>query len=196
MVTGNTIFINFVQLKSNSLDNMKKFLVIFIFLNIFSNNCFSQNDIKKLEEIINTEIENKTQNLREEVESQIMNPFTKKIYSEFAIDTFKIEYFKRRIILKLNSKEGLELIKNNTLKYEKLLLKYYELSKKECTEIEKKQLVLSQNAWENFKKQEFIWLSKRFKGSPLDNNYYSEYCEIIKQRMLNLFFYYSDLKEN
>ena len=175
---------------------MKKFLVIFAFLNIFSNSCFSQNDIKKLKEIINTEIENKTQNIRKKVESQIMNPFTKKIYSEFAVDTFKIEYFKRRIILKLNSKEELELIKNNTTKYEKLLLKYYELSKKECTEIEKKQLVLSQNAWENFKKQEFIWLSKRFKGSPLDNNYYSEYCEIIKQRMLNLFFYYSDLKEN
>ena len=116
----------------------KLFLPILTFLFFSLNFCFSQNNRKQLETKINVEIESKIKGLKEEVESRQMNPFTKNIYSEFAIDTFKIQYFNRR----LNR------------------------------------------------------FSKRFDGSPLDNNYYSEYCEIIRQRVLNLYFYYTDLIEH
>ncbi|RZJ51844.1 MAG: DUF1311 domain-containing protein, partial [Flavobacterium sp.] len=87
----------------------------------------------------------------------------------------------------------LEFIKIKTAKYEKLVEKYYELSKKECDESEKAELIAAQTAWKNFKNKEFTWFTKRFEGSPFDNNYYSEYCEIIRQRVLNLYFYYTDL---
>lgn len=170
-------------------------LYLLIFLNLSFHVSFCQNDRKQLETKINIEIESKIKGLKEEVESQQMNPFTKNIYSEFAIDTFKIQYFNRRVkmSLKLNNIEDLELIKNKIVGYEKLVEKYYELSKKECDQSERTQLIIAQTAWKNFKIEEFKWFSKRFEGSPFDNNYYSEYCEIIRQRVLNLYFYYTDL---
>lgn len=177
---------------------IKLLLLISSFLFLSLNFCFSQNNREQLETEINIEIESKIKGLKQEVESKQMNPFTKNIYSEFAIDTFKIEFFNRRLnrSLKLNTIEELELIKNKTHKYEKLVEKYYALSKKECNESEGTELKTAQGAWENFKNKEFNWHSKRFDGSPLDNNYYSEYCEIIRQRVLNLYFYYTDLIEH
>jgi hypothetical protein len=177
---------------------IKPLLLILTLLFISLNFCFSQNNRKQLETEINIEIENKIKGLKEEVESQQMNPFTKSIYSEFAIDTFKIQYLNRRLnrSLKFNTIQELEFIKNKTLQYEKLVEKYYALSKKECSESERTELIIAQSAWKNFKNKEFNWHSKRFNSSPLDNNYYSEYCEIIRQRLLNLYFYYTDLIEH
>lgn len=183
---------------NNLVMKIKLLLPILTFLFLSQNFCFSQNTRKQLETEITIEIESKIKGLKEEVEAQQMNPFTKNIYSEFAIDTFKIQYFNRRLImsLKINTMEHLELIKNKTRQYEKLVEKYYALSKKECDQSERTELITAQTSWENFKNKEFNWFSKRFDGSPLDINYYSEYCEIIRQRVLNLYFYYTDLTEH
>lgn len=175
---------------------MKQNILLFAFLNLSFNICFSQNDVKKLEQEINIEMHSKFKSLKEKVNEQTMNPFMKNVYYEFAVDTFQIEYLKRKMLLKLNIPEHLKHIKNDTHKYEKLISKYFELLKKECDESEKARLIISQTAWEDFKNKELIWLIKMLKGSPLDINYYSEYCDIIKQRVLYLFFYYCDLKVN
>jgi hypothetical protein len=177
---------------------IKLLLPVLAFYCISLNYCFSQTNRKQLETEINMEIVSKIKDLKEEVESQQMNPFTKNIYSEFAIDTFKIQYLNRRLngILKLNTTEALELIKNKTREYEKLVEKYYALSKKQCNAAERTELLIAQSAWKNFRTKEFNWFSKRFDGSPLDTNYYAEYCEIIRQRVLNLYFYFTDLTEH
>jgi hypothetical protein len=175
---------------------MKKVIFIFLLIISFIDLCFSQNKTDKLKEKINAEIEIKVKKLRIEVESNIMNPNTKEIYSTMAIDTFEIENYTKQILTYLSFEESLALLKNNTMRYNNMMNKYYELAKKECNEIERIELIKSQNAWENFKEKELIWFSKRLKKSPTDYNYDKEYCKIIKQRMLNMFFYYTDLLEN
>ena len=173
--------------------------VFFLIFSFWLTLSFSQNDDKKgSDEFINSEIALKIPDLKSSIESEIMNPFSKHIYSSFAIDTFRIGHYleQKNLHATLNYKQRIELIKDATNKYESIMNKYYELSKKEASATEKKALIISQGNWEIFKKKEFIWLSTRFKEDILDYNYYLEYCNIIKQRMSSMFYYYTDFIEN
>jgi hypothetical protein len=160
---------------------------------------FSQNDTKnKSDEIINLEIKSKIPDLKSEVEAGVMNPFTKKLYSEFAIDTFKIGYYFREKTRKalLNSQQRVKFIKAEASKYDSIMNKYYKLSKVGLTPTQKKALINSQNAWEVFRKEELVWVVARLGGDFFDCGYYLEYCNIIKQRMMLMFTYYIDFKEH
>lgn len=160
---------------------------------------FSQNDHKKgSDEFINSEIALKIPDLKSSVESNIMNPFTKKLYSSFAIDTFRVEYYleQKSLHALLTYKQRIELVKDATKQYESIMNKYFELLKKETTETQKKALITSQKNWEGFKQKEFIWLSTCLKENILDTNYYLRYCNIIKERMTTMFYYYTDFVEH
>jgi uncharacterized protein YecT (DUF1311 family) len=172
----------------------KIFFLIFSFWLTLS---FSQNDDKKgSDEFINSEIALKIPDLKFSIESEIMNPFTKHIYSSFAIDTFKIGYYLKQKNSRVSIKQQIELIKDATNKYERIMNKYYDLSKKEATGTQKKALITSQEAWEVFKRKELIWLSTHLKENPLDYNYHLKFCNIIKERMSTMFYYYTDFIEN
>jgi hypothetical protein len=173
--------------------------IFFLIFSFWLTLSFSQNDHKKgSDEFINSEIALKIPDLKSSVESNIMNPFTKKLYSSFAIDTFRIGHYleQKNLHATLSYKQRIELIKDATNKYENIMNKYFELSKKEATETQKKALIISQETWEVFKEKEFIWLSTRLKEDVLDSNYYSKYCNIIKERMSTMFYYYTDFIEN
>ncbi|WP_128414779.1 DUF1311 domain-containing protein [Flavobacterium sp. Root186] len=161
--------------------------------------CFSQNDIKEnSDEFINSQIESKIPDLKSLVESNVMNPFTKKLYSDFAIDTFRIGYYFRNKNRKVpvNYKQQVDLVKHVTSRYEKIINKYYQLLKTKSTETQKKALIKSQNAWEIFKKEESLWILTRLRDDWFDYNYYLDYCNIMKQRMIILFDCYIDFEEH
>ncbi|WP_343707830.1 hypothetical protein [Flavobacterium sp.] len=160
---------------------------------------FSQNDHKNgSDEVINSEIARKIPEIKYLAESNIMNPFTKGLYSRFAIDTFRIAYYleQKNLYALLTYKERIELFKDATKKYENIMNKYFELSKNEATENQKKALIISQENWEVFKQKEFMWLSTRLKEDMLDVNYYRQYCNLLKERMSTMFYYYTDFVEN
>ncbi|MDQ6531709.1 hypothetical protein [Flavobacterium sp. LHD-85] len=173
--------------------------IFFLVFSFWLTLSFSQNEYKKgSDEFIIAQIALKIPDVKSLVESKIMNPFTKELYSRFAIDTFRIAYYleQKSLYSLLSYKERIELVKDATKEYESIMNKYFELSKKEATENQKKALIISQENWEVFRQKEFTWLSTRLKEEILDVNYYRQYCNIVKERMSTMFYYYTDFVEN
>lgn len=173
--------------------------ILFLIFSFWLTAGFSQIDInEKSDELINSEIESKIPDLKSFVESGVMNPFTKKLYSSFAIDTFKVGYYFRNKYRKgiLDNKLQIALLKDATNKYESIMNKYYQLLKAKSTATQKKALITSQDAWEVFKKKESIWLLTRLRDDFFDYNYYLDYRNVIKQRMILMFDCYIDIEEH
>jgi Mn-dependent DtxR family transcriptional regulator len=87
---------------------------LLLFLGLSTTLCSAQTH--KLENFDSPERQKRIKELVEYVERNEMNPEIKGIASEFAVDTFKIEHFRRKF-----SKEDLDFVYNFYLKYVQIL---------------------------------------------------------------------------
>jgi hypothetical protein len=152
---------------------------------------------KTLDDSIQSEIRVKIPKLKKIMESNEMNPAMKSVISDFAIDTFKIEYYQRRKLnLHVTVGTMVSVTKYVTAKYRSLVDKYYFLATKEANPDEKRDLVATQEAWETFQKKEVILLSRIYSKGDIGNcNYLMAYQKIIRERAIALFDRFTQIKE-
>ena len=151
----------------------------------------------KLENFDSTERQKQIKDLTEHVESNEMNPGLKKIKSEFAIDTFKIEHFQRKFpSLKVNLGTSLAVIKSSCTMYDSLNNKYLGKLKKILKNKDYDDLIASQEAWEKYRLTELKYFERLINEDfDFEYNFYYEYKQILKMRLETLFFYYAGFKE-
>ena len=153
--------------------------------------------LKTLDDSIQSEIRVKIPRITRIIESNEMNPAMKRLISEFAVDTFKIEYYqRRRLNLHVTFGTMASVAKDAIAKYRNLVNKYYFLATKEATPDEKADLLAAQEAWESFQRKEVILLSRIYrKGDIANNNYLMAYQKIIRERAIALFDRFIQIKE-
>jgi hypothetical protein len=149
----------------------------------------------KLENFDSPERQKRIKDLVEYVERNEMNPKIKGIASEFAVDTFKIEHFRRKFS-KENLQISLDVLKSAYIMYDCLNNKYLTKLKTILKDKDYDDLISSQESWENYRLKELNYLQRLItEGLDFEYNFYLKQVQILQFRLETLFFYYLEFEE-
>ena len=166
---------------------------LLLFLGFSTTLCSAQT--YKLENFDSPERQKRIKDLVEYVERNEMNPEINGIASEFAVDTFKIEHFRRKFS-KEDLQISLDVLKSACIMYDSLNNKYFTKLKTTLKDKDYDDLISSQESWENYKLKELNYLQRLIKeGLDFEYNFYLKYVQILQFRLETLFFYYLEFEE-
>ncbi len=151
----------------------------------------------KIEAFDSPERQKEINSLKENIESNEMNPNLKETVSEFAIDTFKIGFFQRKFpVTKVDTGTSLDVQKSVCVMNDSLIDKYFNKLKKILKNKDYDDLIISQTEWEKYRNKELSIFQRLTKEEiDFEFNFYVEYNQILKLRLNTLFFYYYTFKD-
>ncbi len=174
--------------------NMKHFIILLLSILI---NCFvfSQNETENFQK----EINKKAELLKQKLEAKdYISDFEKQTVISFKVDTFKVELM---LSLRMDNDYTTTGMVNTMYEaekeYDKLLNKYYKILLKKLNESDQEALKQSQRNWIKFRDSErnlnSIISKPEYSGGGTIQNIFvaSEYFEITKDRVIELYHYIS-----